>query len=288
MSEENQMKVHSQEATEFPGIGRSIRERRAWIVVAIICAFAASHAQTAAPRIREPKQNSQALAGGKRAFESVCASCHGLNGKGGERAPDIATNPKAVKLSDSETLEILREGIQQEGMPPFATLGPAKLSAVLSYLRTLQGKGSTSAGTANTEEGREIFAGKGGCSQCHMVNGAGGFLGPDLSDYGASHSSDDIRNAIVSADKRPGGRKGLAKAKTKDGQQIPGLVRNEDNFSVQLQALDGTFHLLEKSRLSELTFDSTPVMPSDYGSKLSKAELDQLVGYLMGTQDAKR
>ena len=37
-----------------------------------------------------------------------------------------------------------------------------------------------------------------------MVNGAGGFLGPDLSDYGASHSADDIRNAIVSADQETG------------------------------------------------------------------------------------
>ena len=57
---------------------------------------------------------------------------------------------------------------------------------------------------------------------------------------------------------------------------------------MQLQALDGTFHLLEKSSLSELTFDSTPVMPSDYDSKLSKSELDQLVGYLLSIGDAKR
>jgi hypothetical protein len=55
-----------------------------------------------------------------------------------------------------------------------------------------------------------------------------------------------------------------------------------------LQALDGTFHLLEKSGLSELSFDSAPVMPSDYDSKLSKSELDQLVGYLLSIADAKR
>ena len=193
-----------------------------------------------------------------------------------------------MRLSDSETLKVLREGILAKGMPPFAALGPAKLSEVLNYLRSLQGKGRAPAVTANTEEGKEIFAGKGGCSECHMVHGVGGFLGPDLSDYGASHSADDIRSAIVSADKRPGSRKGLAKATTKDGQQISGLVRNEDNFSVQLQALDGTFHLLEKSSLSELTFDSAPVMPSDYDSKLSKSELDQLVGYLLSVGDAKR
>ena len=76
-------------------------------------------------------------------------------------------------------------------------------------------------------------------------------MGPDLSDYGATHSADDIRNAILDAGKRPGFNKALAKATTKDGQQLSGIVRNEDNFSVQLQSVDGTFHLLQKSDLAE-------------------------------------
>src|SRR5262249_49780192 len=149
---------------------------------------------------------------GRQTFESNCAPCHGLNGKGGERAPDIATRPEVVRLSDRELLKVLREGVLSKGMPPFAMLGTAKLSQVLNYLRSLQGKDKTSGVTANTLEGKTLFAGKAGCSDCHMVRGAGGFTGPDLSDYGANHSADDIRNAILSADKRPGLRKGLARA----------------------------------------------------------------------------
>ena len=126
-------------------------------MVALVCALAASHAQTTAPKIREPKHSNQALAGGKRVFESVCASCHGLNGKGGERAPDIATKPEVVKLSDSETSKILREGILQKGMPAFATLGPAKLSQVLSYLRILQGKGKNAAVVPQTPKRAKNF-----------------------------------------------------------------------------------------------------------------------------------
>lgn len=282
------MRVRGQGAGEFPEVRLSIRQRSVWILIALICAFASSHAQTTAPKLTRPKQSNQALADGKQTFESICASCHGLNGKGGERAHDIATKPEVVRLSDNETFKILREGILQKGMPAFASLGPTKLSGLVAYLRTLQGKDKASAVTANTEEGKQIFVGKGGCSHCHMVNGAGGFLGPDLSDYGASHSPDEIRNAVLSADKRAGGHKGLAKAKTTDGKQISGLLRNEDNFSVQLQALDGTFYMLEKSSLSELTFDSTPLMPGDYAAKLNKSELDQLVAYLTSTTNTKR
>jgi len=282
------MKVGGQQAGEFPEDKLSIRQRWAWVLLALICAFASSQAQTTTPKLTKPKQSSQALADGKQTFESICASCHGLNGKGGERAHDIATKPEIVRLSDGETSKILREGILQKGMPAFASLGLAKLSGVVAYLRTLQGKDEAPAVTTNTDEGKQIFVGKGGCSQCHMVNGAGGFLGPDLSDYGASHSPNETRNAILSAGKRPGVHKGLAKARTTGGQLISGLVRNEDNFSVQLQAPDGTFHFVEKSSLSELTFDSTPVMPGDYALKLKKSELDQLVRYLMSTTNTKR
>jgi cytochrome c oxidase cbb3-type subunit III len=286
------MRVLDPEANKRSGTGRSIlgraiRHRGASILVPLICVLGVSQAQTTGPGTEKPKQSNQALAAGRRTFESTCAPCHGLNGTGAERAPDIATTPEVVRLSDRETLKILQEGILQKGMPPFATLGPAKLFEVLNYLRSLQGRGKTPAVTASVKEGKELFAGKGGCLECHMIQGVGGFLGPDLSDYGASHSADDIRSAIVSADRRPGFRKGPAKAMTRNGQQISGLVRNEDNFSVQLQALDGTFYLLEKSDLSELTFDSAPVMPSDY-SKLSKSELDQLVGYLLSIGDTKR
>src|SRR5882762_4194404 len=163
--------------------GQFIKRLGACIVAALICALVASHAQTNVHPTEKPKQSNPALAAGKRTFESSCSSCHGLNGTGGERAPDIATRPEVVRLSDSETLKILREAILQKGMPPFASLGPAKLSTVLDYLRSLQGKSKTPTVAANTEEGKNIFTGRGGCSQCHMVHGVGGFLGPDLFDY---------------------------------------------------------------------------------------------------------
>ena len=281
------MKVGRREVNEFPGIARLIQRRGTCVAAVLVCAIA-SYAQQPARNTEKSKQPSHALASGKRIFESSCAPCHGLNGRGAERAPDIATRSEIVKLSNPATLKLLRDGIPAKGMPSFVELGSARLSDLLHYLRVLQGKGQAPASTANGERGGELFAGKGGCSQCHMIHGKGGFLGPDLSDYGTNHSAADIRSTIVNADKRPAVRKGLAKATTKDGRQISGLVRNEDNFSVQLQALDGTFHLLEKSGLSELTFDSSPVMPSDYDSRFRQSDLDQLVAYLLSVKDAKR
>lgn len=227
-------------------------------------------------------QSSPSTVAGRQAFESICASCHGLNGKGGERAPDIATRPEIVKLSDNNLLGVLREGRPQAGMPAFRDLGTAKLSELLNYLRLLQGKRSQPAPAEDIGKGRELFFGKAGCSQCHMVRGAGGFIAPDLSDYGASHSADEIRDSILSPGKRPAFRKGLATVTTSEGQALSGFVRNEDNFSLQLQSMDGSFHLLEKSGLREFRMDARPLMPSDYDSRLSKAELDEIVAYISG------
>lgn len=66
----------------------------------------------------------------------------------------------------------------------------------------------------------------------------------------------------------------------RDGREFTGTVRNEDNFSLQLQSEDGTFHLLMKSELLKVEFRSPPAMPTDYGNRLTSKELDDLVSYL--------
>jgi hypothetical protein len=60
-------------------------------------------------------------------------------------------------------------------------------------------------------------------------------------------------------------------------------LRNEDNFSLQLQTLDGAFHLFEKSDVANLTHQAEPLMPSDYSSLLSPGEIDDLISYMVKT-----
>ena len=72
-------------------------------------------------------------------------------------------------------------------------------------------------------------------------------------------------------------------AVTRAGEKLTGVARNEDNFSVQLQTLDGAFHFLMKSELQSLESQPQPLMPSDYGSTLSRAELNDLISFLMQT-----
>jgi putative heme-binding domain-containing protein len=205
-----------------------------------------------------------------------------LDGRGGEHAPNIATSQKIRQLSDSDIARIVENGIPSAGMPAFGkSLKRDQIGAVVEYLRTLGGKGGSHPVPGNPESGKALFFGSAKCSDCHMMNGRGGFIGADLSSYGTNHTPAQIREAIVNPEKNvePSHRPVLVTAH--DGRKYRGMLRNEDNFSLQLQSLDGTFHFFQKSNIALIERQATPLMPGDYGSTLSASHLDDLVSYLI-------
>jgi putative heme-binding domain-containing protein len=166
-------------------------------------------------------------------------------------------------------------------MPAFHSLSAAQVRSLVAYVRVLQGKTDTRTLPGNPELGKQVYFGKGECSKCHSIAGQGGFLGPDLTTYGSTSADIVVRQAIVNSNRVvPSGYK-LAVATTRDGARIEGIVRNEDNFSVQLQTQDGAFHFLQKADLQSLEYRNQSLMPTNYGERLSRAELDDLVSYLM-------
>jgi len=70
---------------------------------------------------------------------------------------------------------------------------------------------------------------------------------------------------------------------TRGGERIEGVVRNEDNFSVQMQTSEGAFLFFQKNELQNLEYLSESLMPSDYGKRLSSAEITDLIRYLVST-----
>ena len=249
-------------------------------IILIACGWPA-HGQTSSQHAK-PVQSGSALAveTGKT-FAATCAGCHGLDGRGGERGPNIATRPEVVRRSDQELLQTLRNGVPAAGMPSFAALGDGKLTAMVSYLRTLQRKNAAAPITGDVRHGESLYFGKARCAECHALNGKGGFIGSDLSDYAAGSSAAEIKSAIVSPDIDAMQSRSKTRVTLRDGKSWEGVIRNEDNFSLQLQSLDGAFHLIQKSEIAERKAADQPLMPDDYGKTLSPAELDDLVGYLM-------
>jgi putative heme-binding domain-containing protein len=230
--------------------------------------------------LKSPAQNPPAA--GQQLFASRCAGCHGLDGRGGEHAPNIATDANAQRLTDSDIARIVRHGIRAAGMPAFgSSFSESQIAAVVKYLRSLQGAGAAVTVAGNPDHGRTLFFGTAHCSDCHMMNGEGGFIASDLSYFGKAHSLADIREAIVNPNKNPDPRQGTVVVSTNSGQKYTGVLRNEDNFSLQMQTADGNFHFFDKLKVARIERQSQSLMPSDYASRLSKSELDDVVSYLV-------
>jgi putative heme-binding domain-containing protein len=252
-------------------------------LTATLVSFAAMLRAQDQPSVRTSDSSGTRQTEAAATFAGVCASCHGLDGRGGERGPDLATQPDVARKTDAELIKILRDGKTAAGMPSFASQGAARLSALVAYLRMLQGSSKGAPLPGDPARGKALFYGAARCSQCHMVNGQGGFYGSDLTAYAARISADEVRAAIVDPNKDLDPRRGLVTASLADSTTLVGLLRNQDNFSLQLQTPDGVFHLLNKADIRSLSYEGRSAMPSDYGALISREELNDLVSYLLRT-----
>jgi cytochrome c oxidase cbb3-type subunit III len=231
-----------------------------------------SHAQKGARNLTQA---------GRSNYNASCAACHGLDGSGSDKAVNISGSARVRQLSDTELAGIIKNGVPGTGMPAFRTFTENQIRSVVAYVRSLQGRREARTLPGDAHSGQAIFFGKGECSSCHTVSGQGGFLGPDLSAYAASSSAEGIRDEIVRQRRAPQHGYQSAVLTTTNGERLEGLIRNEDNFSIQFQSKDGAFHFFQKADLRNIELHETSLMPSDYGQKLSSTEVNDLVSFLM-------
>lgn len=212
---------------------------------------------------------------GKSVFELRCATCHGLDGLGGEHAPDVIRRSAVRALSHQALLNLIHDGIPELGMPGFPDMSQEDRHGVVAYMRFLQGNSAGDAMQGDPARGLDLFFGKAGCSACHS---RGQSISEGLLGFARDHQAGEIRNAILNP---AGGTQETATAAARDGRKFSGIIRNEDNASLQLQDADGRFYLLMKSSLVSVGRKSGEPMPVDYGQRLNTTELNDLVSYIL-------
>ena len=169
------------------------------------------------------------------------------------------------------------------------------LDNVVSYLSTHFGQGATSAASAmpaatptiakepplsEAEVNRAMGLIKAtGCLSCHRVAGTGSYVGPDLSDVGASYSGEQIRTALVSPNKDVAPQHRSVRLVTKDGKTVTGRILNQDGFSVQIIDSSSELRSFLKSDLREFTIVTTNPMPA-YADKMTTQDMTDVVQYL--------
>lgn len=225
--------------------------------------------------------NPQAIAAGEKLFMGSCAGCHGPDGGGGARGPNLVRRSLWHPLSDEAIFGVIRKGVPGTDMPP-TKLTDEQTWNLVAFIHALTGPASTNPVPGNPEAGKAIYWGaKAGCGKCHAVRGEGGRMGPDLSNVGGSRPLAVIRESIVD----PG--KDLyylgneaARVVLKNGQTLTGVAKNRSNYSLQLVDGKGKLHLVQMSDVKELTVSETTPMPTDYAKRLTREELRDLLAYL--------
>jgi putative heme-binding domain-containing protein len=199
--------------------------------------------------------------------------------------------------SDADMFQVISNGIPGTAMPANGTNGQGvgmtdeEVWQIITYIRSQEVKAPASA-VGNAGHGRDLFYGDANCSLCHMVEGKGGRLGPELTAVGGSRT----REAIIESVRDPNRRLawGLTESTkefpqeyesvtvvTADGKEIKGVTLNEDSFSVQVMDANEQIHLLEKNKLRSFQKSRQSAMPKYGADILSDKDLADIVAYLV-------
>jgi|ERR1022692_505002 cytochrome c oxidase cbb3-type subunit 3 len=262
-------------------------------VIVLLAATAAYAADDHNPFANDPK----AAKAGEYEFRINCALCHGLGAHGGGRGPDLTRAQKKHAHSDAEMFQVISNGIPGTVMPANGTNGQGvgmtdeEIWQIITYIRSVEVKAPAKP-AGNVAHGKELFYGDANCSLCHMVEGKGGRLGPDLTAVGGSRT----REAIIDSVRNPSRRLawGLTESTkefpqeyetitvvTADGKEIKGVALNEDSFSVQMMDANEQIYLLEKDKLRSFKKTRESMMPAFNPDVLSDKDLEDIVAYLI-------
>jgi|GEM_PF-350057 len=236
--------------------------------------------------------NPAAIAAGQTRFRETCAICHGANGEGGQgegQGPNLITNSDVRRASDEALSKVVHDGIPATAMPAFP-LPQTQIQQLVAYLRSLSATAISLHLPGDVAAGRAIFFGKGQCSQCHMIRGEGGFLGPDLTNIGAARRLDQIHDALLKTGSDASNKADLygdpmagyraVILHTPDGKELRGVAKNYTNYSMQVLDAAGHLHLLRGEEMSRAAFQPKSWMPDDYQKVLMEKEIQDLLAFL--------
>ena len=133
----------------------------------------------------------------------------------------------------------------------------------------------------DSRKGKLVYAKEGTCAKCHIVNGEGHEVGPNLTEIGSKLSRQAMYESILfpSAGISHGYENWLVL--TVDGQVINGLKISETDDEIRLRDAENVLHIFDTNEIDEIKQQNTSLMPDDLHESLTQKQLIDLVEYLM-------
>ncbi|MCG8416107.1 MAG: c-type cytochrome [Pseudomonadales bacterium] len=223
--------------------------------------------------------NGRAIYAGAALFRAQCATCHGADAKGISSidAPDLTLMWAERQRSAQEVYAIIRDGVPGSIMPPHG-LTDTELWMLVAYLQDAAVSGVIGLPEGDVNHGEQLFTQH--CAECHRAKGVGGALGPNLSVITKRRSLEALTTSVREPSALIGrGYKPLTLVTGSD-EELQGVLKSEDAFSLQLLDRNQRLRAFMKSDLRSLQRDDESLMPAFSSAQLSDDELIDILNYL--------
>lgn len=136
--------------------------------------------------------------------------------------------------------------------------------------------------------GRALFLdlNRAACARCHRVAGAGGEVGPDLSDIGGKFDREQLIQAVLEPSRQIVEGYRPTVVATTDGRILTGIVRDEDEHALRLVDAGGHSAQVAKGDIEERKTLDTSIMPEGLATNLAPQECADLIAYLASLRAA--
>jgi len=209
-------------------------------------------------------------------YSTRCSGCHGDDGRGTRQGPALAGSPSVRARSPESLRTVIRNGIPAGGMPAF-DLPAGTIDALATMITSWNAVAANAGVPGDAAAGRRFFVGQGQCVSCHLAQGEGSAIGPDLSDVALTLTVPDIRDALLNPGARIAPGYGVVAVRLRDGRMLRGFARSRSSFDLALQDLTGAFHTLSLDDVASITDEHTSHMPV---VKATADELRDVIAYL--------
>jgi putative heme-binding domain-containing protein len=140
----------------------------------------------------------------------------------------------------------------------------------------------------NANNGKQIFAKQGTCANCHVVNGEGKEVGPNLSEIGKKLSKEALYESILYPSAGISHNYETHILETKRGDVVQGILISKTPAEVTLKDKDAILRTFKTSEIESLTQSPISLMPADLHKNMTTQELADVVEYLLTLREARK